>query len=505
MVTVDLAGDLRRQIAAKQVVCFVGAGVSVASAGPGAGVLWTDLIESGARWVHNVHPVLPAGWLDDRLRALGSEDVDDLLAAASQVASKLGAPDGGEYSDWLHRTVGSLQVSDSSLIEALAALKVPLVTTNYDHLLEDVLHREPVSWRNEAAVDRILRGDSDAILHLHGHWSEPASVVLGLWEYAGVVSSEHTQAVLRALGMAKSLLFVGFGAGLRDPNFRQFLRWMRRVSASNPYRHYRLARSSEAAAARRDHDPAERVMVLSYGDAHADLAPFLRSLQPGREDSAPFVVHGEKTSATPVEIGEDGRRGGARRGGDDASRGSDDPRRGGDEARRGSDEARRGSSDQARRGSGDEARRGSSDEARRGSSDQVRRGSDEVPDSAADFAAYDELRNLEHELDQRMVGEFTLLDILKKGAAERADWTKRSARNLMNTLQRCAADLINPEELDDVYWWLIVYGVLRFQGIERWWGRKQYWEHSVDFAEIAVRGKHLLNALSAGGPLAKVG
>src|SRR5205807_9813578 len=101
MVTVDLAGDLRRQIAAKQVVCFVGAGVSVASAPPGSGVLWTELIESGARWVDHVHPLLPANWLEDRLRALASEDVDDLLAAASQVASKLGAPDGGEYSEWL--------------------------------------------------------------------------------------------------------------------------------------------------------------------------------------------------------------------------------------------------------------------------------------------------------------------------------------------------------------------------------------------------------------------
>src|SRR6185436_155428 len=121
-------------------------------------------------------------WLDDRLRALASDDVDDLLAAASQVASKLGAPDGGEYSEWLHRTVGSLPANDASVIEALGALKVPLVTTNYDHLLEEVLRREAVSWRNEAAVDRILRGDSDAILHLHGHYTEPASVVLGLWE-----------------------------------------------------------------------------------------------------------------------------------------------------------------------------------------------------------------------------------------------------------------------------------------------------------------------------------
>lgn len=27
--------------------------------------------------------------------------------------------------------------------------------------------------------------------------------------------------------------------------------------------------------------------------------------------------------------------------------------------------------------------------------------------------------------------------------------------------------LIDDTELEDVYWWLIVYGVLRFQGIEK--------------------------------------
>src|SRR5262249_47500706 len=152
-------------------------GVPVASSDGGTSLLWTRLIESGARWVHKVHPHLPAGWLDDRLRALASHDLDDLLAAASQVASKLGAPDGGEYAEWLHRAVGSLGVKNPSLIQALGALEIPIVTTNYDHLLERVLGREAVSWRNEAAVDRILRGDSRAILHLHGHYSEPESVV----------------------------------------------------------------------------------------------------------------------------------------------------------------------------------------------------------------------------------------------------------------------------------------------------------------------------------------
>jgi hypothetical protein len=425
MVTADLAADLRERIAAKQIVCVVGAGVAAASARPGDGeaALWPGLIESGVRWVRALHPELAPSWVGDRLRALASDDIDDLLAVASQVASKLGAPDGGEYAEWLHRSVGGLEVGDASVIQALAALDVPIVTTNYDHLLEKALHRDAVSWRDEAAVDRVLRGDSNAILHLHGHYSQPESVVLGLWEYAGLVDNEHTQAVLRALGMAKSMLFVGFGAGLRDPNFRQFLRWARKVSRTMPYRHYRLARAAEAAAMRLDHDPDERVMVLSYGERYEDLAPFLRALAP-RETSAPLPIVPEKTSATLL-----------------------DPT--------------------------------------------------PPPGAPSDSDRWDELAHLEHELDERMVGEFTLLEVLVTGAGEHVDWSKRSARNLMSTLARTAANLVSTDELDDVYWWLLVYGVLRFCGIDRWWRKKHDWPHSVDFAEIAPRGKQLLNRLAA--------
>jgi len=87
--------------------------------------------------------------------------------------------------------------------------------------------------------------------------------------------------------------------------------------------------------------------------------------------------------------------------------------------------------------------------------------------------------------------------VLITGAAEHADWSKRSARNLMTTLERTAANLVDGKELDSIYWWLIVYGVLRFTGIDRWWKKKRDWQHSVDFTELAPRGKHLLNWLAA--------
>ncbi|MGZ3425228.1 MAG: hypothetical protein ACXVCV_01210, partial [Polyangia bacterium] len=193
-----------------------------------------------------------------------------------------------------------------------------------------------------------------------------------------------------------------------------------KVSWTMPYRHYRLARASETAAMRLDHDPAERVMVLSYGERYEDLAPFLFALAP-RETSAPLPIIAEQTSATLID----------------------------------------------------------------------------VPSAPGELERWDELASLEHELDERMVGEFTLLEVLVTGAAEHVDWCKRSARNLMTTLSRTAANLVDGDELGDVYWWLLVYGVLRFSGIDRWWRKKHDWQHSVDFAEIAPRGKQLLNRLAA--------
>ena len=149
MVTVDLAGDLRRQIAAKQVVCFVGAGVRWRRrvAGPGRATLWPRADrERRALGAQRSIPISAGGWVDDRLRALASDDIDDLLAGASQVASKLGAPDGGEYANGCIAASVARVAMERGLIEALGALDVPIVTTNYDHLLEKVLHRDAVSW-----------------------------------------------------------------------------------------------------------------------------------------------------------------------------------------------------------------------------------------------------------------------------------------------------------------------------------------------------------------------
>jgi len=125
---------------------------------------------------------------------------------------------------------------------------VPLVTTNYDDLIEKATPLRHVRWTDAASVSRFVRGDERRVLHLHGHWEEPDSVVLGIRSYEAVKNNEHTQAVLRAMGVAKSFLFVGCGdEGLADPNFGNFLAWLAALEAAAgvEHRHYRLARRKD--------------------------------------------------------------------------------------------------------------------------------------------------------------------------------------------------------------------------------------------------------------------
>jgi SIR2-like domain/AAA domain len=213
--------------------------------------------------------------------------VQELLSAAENIAVRLGAPEAGEYGLWLRDTVGALHANHREVPEALRDLDAPLATTNYDGILEEVTGWKPVTWRDGALVERVLRGDDKGVLHLHGYYEQPASVVLGMRSYADVLGSAHAQTVQQSLRLMNSLVFVGCGTGLVDPNLGALLRWTRGVFAGSGYRHFLLARADQVAALQKEHPAEERLFVISYGSNHTDLAPFLRGLRPPTGASPP--------------------------------------------------------------------------------------------------------------------------------------------------------------------------------------------------------------------------
>lgn len=274
-----LRDDLGKAIAAKQAVIVVGAGVSIGATGNEKCASWTGLLHDG------VNRCVALDFLKSDLAPglrtqIDSGDLDLLLAAAETIATKLSAPKGGEYRRWLREAISPLKVQNRDVLVAIAGLGVPLATTNYDNLLEEITGLPAVTWMDGSKVERVVRGEDRGILHLHGHWEYPESVVLGIRSYDQVLGSEHAQTVLHALQLMKTLVFVGCGAGLEDPNFGRLLEWTGQAFSQSEYRRFRLSMEKEREELQKLHPAEQRLFVLSYGAAHAELAPFLRAFTP---------------------------------------------------------------------------------------------------------------------------------------------------------------------------------------------------------------------------------
>ncbi len=279
--TNKLRDDLQERIDAGQVVAVVGAGVSVGatSGKPVAG--WQGLLHDG---VDRCLDLPTTGLTEDSAKLLHAQidsgDPDLMVGVGEIVSRKLGAPGGGEWRRWLRESVGGLRAERRGVIEALRDLGVTLATTNYDGLIEEVTGLPPTTWRDGSVVERVLRGEEKRILHLHGYWEDPESVVLGVRDYAEVLGDAHAQTMQRAMRSLNTLLFVGCGEGLADPNFGALLRWSEGVFAGSEYRHFRLARDGEARDLQARHPADQRIFVLGYGPDYGDLEGFLRGLRP---------------------------------------------------------------------------------------------------------------------------------------------------------------------------------------------------------------------------------
>ena len=275
--------QLQREIASGQVVVVVGSGVSVAACGQqrveGHQVAtWRGLLEHG---VERLSGIGAADGDEELLRGLIRSGKPDLMiSAAETITNRLQARSGGTFGGWLADTVGALRIQEATLLRDLAALPGVLATLNYDHLLEQATGYSAITWQEPNAVQDVLRGHRQAVLHLHGEYQKPESVVLGLASYHKVKDDPHAKAVLQCLTLVKTLLFVGCGDTVLDPNFQQLIAWGSEALKDAPPRHKLLCRASELVAYQQKLAAAPWLQPIAYGDDYAELGPFLRSLLP---------------------------------------------------------------------------------------------------------------------------------------------------------------------------------------------------------------------------------
>jgi hypothetical protein len=286
---------LKKALMDKRLVIIVGVGVTLSSTADICGrplrrIAWTGLIQNGLDYLVTEDLVVAS---DPRIRrayaALEETSTKSLLDAANIMRSELNHAD--QFPTWLDTIFGSLhqEVRHDAILKALKALHAKgatLLTTNYDDLLEKSggLHR--IDRSNKDDILKFKRGDLDGVFHVHGSYHDPDEVVLDATDYYKARHLDEVQSVLKTFLEFKTILFVGCGSELEDPNFNALLKWASERQCNVPNRHCLLIRSGDTL----NYRPLVR---LRYGPDYQDLASYLNKLL---EDHSQPAEVGRNTS-----------------------------------------------------------------------------------------------------------------------------------------------------------------------------------------------------------------
>lgn len=238
-------------------------------------ITWAGLIRNGLDYL------VSEGYVDKSNRrtrrayaALEDPEVDGLLDAANIVSSQM--KQNGQLPTWLESVFGSLsqEIRHPNLLDMLKALHergATLLTTNYDDVLEKHCGLQRIGRTNQDDVSRFQRGDLNGVFHIHGSYHDAHEVVLDTTDYYDVKNSDVVQDVLKTFLQCKTVLFVGCGSGLEDPNFDALLKWTTERHKNIPHRHCLLIRDDDCVK----YQPLVRV---KYGPRYEDLVGYLRRL-----------------------------------------------------------------------------------------------------------------------------------------------------------------------------------------------------------------------------------
>ena len=277
---------LKRAIKAQNIVLIAGSGITAATTNNHEAATWVGLIKSGQAHARKLNTNLNEDWdqLVNSQIEFGEkyDEVTPLIQAAGTISNAIKDLGPQAYANWLTDVVGELPVCDESTAKALLSLQFPILTTNYDTLLEKVGNRQSAVWTDGKSMQSVIAGNSNAIGHLHGIWGEPDSVILSETDYAQLCLREDAQFLQRAFSGIKTVVYLGFGRSLGDPNFSRLLDWHRKTFATSGVTHFRLCLESEYDDIARYH-AGDNIKAVAYGSHFSNLAVFLRDLAPDRE------------------------------------------------------------------------------------------------------------------------------------------------------------------------------------------------------------------------------
>lgn len=207
----------------------------------------------------------------------------------------------------LRKTFASSQVAPKPAHVAIATLAVPVITTNYDNLIEraslEVGTPLPAVWRDS----QLSNSNNAFVIKVHGSIEEPETCVICEDDYHDWLERDpDLRNLVRALLVTRTVCFVGYSLG--DPNFRALLRALamkfgqfRRPSvlishrvdtASYDYRY--ITRSLGLTVIEADATEfLETLVSLSAGGPYLDVesSPVVRRSYFSSNTATPYVEH----------------------------------------------------------------------------------------------------------------------------------------------------------------------------------------------------------------------
>lgn len=281
MKNISAIESIRDSAAKGELIVIVGTGVSISlTQNEYKQLSWKGLIESGFEF-GGVKGKITEAQIESWSDQLNSDDIDDVLSAAEFVGRKLGAPGGDLYARWMNNSFEGLIPKNIEAIQAvnvISGMGVPICTLNYDSLLESVTGLQAITLCDTRKTTAWMRKEEKGILHLHGHWQQPGSCVLGIRDYEKSLSSESRDLFQRHLGVFKRLLFIGCGETFSDPNFSSLINWLKVQFGASTLQHYALVNDKQYLSKHADSTWHGFVDPLSYGDGYSNLPIFLNEL-----------------------------------------------------------------------------------------------------------------------------------------------------------------------------------------------------------------------------------
>jgi tetratricopeptide (TPR) repeat protein len=276
----DYIQQIKSAFEQRRAVVIVGTGVSIMATDNAPCVSWKGLLLNGKAYCADL------GWWSsgiqqafDLLIAEG-----DLMTAAQMVRGEMDRQGGAHFNKWLTAALGHLKITHREVLEALHGLSASLVTLNYDPLLElgapSGVRFDPITPKDHYLCTQFLKGvDHQKVLHLHGYFERPETVILDPVSYAALLSDQFTKAFREAIGFSHTMIYVGCGGTFEDPHFDAFRKWMAVVCKDSGIAHYRLVRQAEHGHSTTFHT-SDGIVPIVFGKEHDDLVGFLRSIAP---------------------------------------------------------------------------------------------------------------------------------------------------------------------------------------------------------------------------------